>query len=52
MPTVQLKSIDLMFTKHDFLNSKSAYRVQPFWFWNGEMEENEIYHQIKEMDKG
>ncbi|MFH5185077.1 hypothetical protein ACHHV8_21890 [Paenibacillus sp. TAB 01] len=29
------------------------FRVHPFWFWNGEMEEEEIARQIGEMkDKG
>lgn len=49
MSNVQTKSSNLMFNKHDFLNPKSAYRVHPFWFWNGEMDEQEISHQIMEM---
>ncbi|PMC37965.1 hypothetical protein CJ195_10235 [Bacillus sp. UMB0899] len=53
MSNVQTKSSRPVFTKQDFLHPKAAYRVQPFWFWNGEMEENEIEHQIKEMaEKG
>ncbi len=53
MSKVQTKSSGPVFTKQDFLNPKAAYRVQPFWFWNGEMEESVIEHQIKEMaDKG
>ncbi|HZH62529.1 MAG TPA: glycosyl hydrolase [Metabacillus sp.] len=53
MSNVETKSSSPVFTKQDFLNPKSSYRVQPFWFWNGEMEEHEIEHQIKEMaDKG
>ena len=24
--------------------------IQPFWFWNGKMEKNEIRRQINEMD--
>ncbi|MBU7591417.1 glycosyl hydrolase [Metabacillus halosaccharovorans] len=53
MSNVPTKLDNPVFTKQDFLNPKSSYRVQPFWFWNGEMEESEIEHQIKEMaDKG
>lgn len=53
MSNVPTKLGNPVFTKQDFLNPKSSYRVQPFWFWNGEMEESEIEHQIKEMaDKG
>ncbi|MFC0211543.1 hypothetical protein ACFFK0_03600 [Paenibacillus chartarius] len=34
-------------------NPPASLRVQPFWFWNGEMAETEIEHQLKEMaDKG
>ena len=53
MSNVVTKPGSPVFTKQDFLNPKSTYRVQPFWFWNGEMDESEIEHQIKEMaDKG
>jgi alpha-L-rhamnosidase len=53
MSKVKTKSSGLVFNKNDFLNPESSYRVQPFWFWNGEMEENEINQQIIEMaDKG
>lgn len=53
MAKVKTKSSGLMFDKRDFLNPESAYRVHPFWFWNGEMEEFEINNQIMEMaDKG
>ncbi|OUS78156.1 hypothetical protein B1748_05200 [Paenibacillus sp. MY03] len=35
------------------LHPSSAYRIQPFWFWNGEMDEREMERQIREMaDKG
>ncbi|MBY0147011.1 glycosyl hydrolase [Neobacillus niacini] len=50
---MKTRSSGLVFNKNDFLNPESSYRVQPFWFWNGEMEENEINQQIFEMaDKG
>jgi len=36
-----------------FKNPDAKYRIQPFWFWNGEMDEQEIHNQIMEMaDKG
>ncbi|MBM7573465.1 glycosyl hydrolase [Aquibacillus albus] len=36
-----------------FNSPDSKYGIHPFWFWNGEMEEEEIEHQIAEMaDKG
>ncbi|MBW7459807.1 glycoside hydrolase, partial [Paenibacillus sepulcri] len=36
-----------------FQNPPVDYRVQPFWFWNGDMEESEILRQIEEMkEKG
>lgn len=37
----------------EFENPSQKYRIKPFWFWNGDMNEEEIEHQIKEMaDKG
>jgi hypothetical protein len=36
-----------------FVNPSAEYRVLPFWFWNGAIEEGEVVRQIKEMsDKG
>ncbi|GAA4842553.1 hypothetical protein GCM10023310_20590 [Paenibacillus vulneris] len=36
-----------------FEQPPSAFRIQPFWFWNGDMLDEEIRHQIREMaDKG
>lgn len=36
-----------------FINPEAPYRIHPFWFWNGEMKEDEIVRQIGEMhDKG
>lgn len=32
-----------------FKQPKSSDRIQPFWFWNGDMENDEIIRQIKEM---
>src|SRR5581483_9390738 len=32
-----------------FSNPPVAYRIAPFWFWNGAMNEEEIIHQIREM---
>ncbi|WP_186380991.1 glycosyl hydrolase [Paenibacillus xylanexedens] len=34
-----------------FENPEAQYRVHPFWFWNGDMEESQIKHQIAEMHK-
>lgn len=37
----------------EFKNPPLKYRGKPFWFWNGDMNEAEIDHQLKEMaDKG
>lgn len=37
----------------DFRSPSARFRPRPFWFWNGEMEDEEIRRQIKEMaDKG
>jgi hypothetical protein len=36
-----------------FREPPTAYRLVPFWFWNGEMEEEEIVQEIQEMaEKG
>lgn len=36
-----------------FRDPDASYRIQPFWFWNGDMNESEIIRQIGEMyDKG
>ncbi len=36
-----------------FRNPPTAYRMVPFWFWNGKMDAEEIVHQIQEMaEKG
>lgn len=36
-----------------FADPAAEYRIHPFWFWNGEMEEAEIVRQLEEMaDKG
>jgi hypothetical protein len=36
-----------------FRNPPAAYRLTPFWFWNGDMDEKEIVRQIREMaEKG
>lgn len=34
-----------------FRNPPGEYGIKPFWFWNGEMNETEIVHQIKEMSE-
>jgi hypothetical protein len=42
-----------MFTLERFRNPAPEYGIHPFWFWNGDMEDQEIVHQIEEMaDKG
>ena len=36
-----------------FVNPPAEFRLVPFWFWNGAMEEGEILRQIREMhEKG
>ncbi|MBA2395161.1 MAG: hypothetical protein H0V70_20730 [Ktedonobacteraceae bacterium] len=36
-----------------FRNPPATYRLAPFWFWNGDMDEKEIVRQIREMaEKG
>jgi hypothetical protein len=38
---------------HLFRNPPTAYRLVPFWFWNGDMDTEKIVHQIREMaEKG
>ncbi len=38
---------------NNFHNPPVEFRIIPFWFWNGEMDENIIIHQIREMaEKG
>lgn len=42
-----------MLDRDQFRNPDAHYRIQPFWFWNGEMDEAEMIRQIQEMyDKG
>ncbi|MNH99695.1 hypothetical protein D3C73_524740 [compost metagenome] len=42
-----------MFDLQAFKQPASTYRIHPFWFWNGEMEDEQIRLQIGEMaDKG
>lgn len=37
----------------EFKNPSAQYRIKPFWFWNGDMKEDEIDYQLKELaDKG
>lgn len=37
----------------DFSMPNEQYRIKPFWFWNGDIKEDQIHHQIREMkDKG
>lgn len=37
----------------EFKSPSARCRIKPFWFWNGDMAEGEMKHQIKEMaDKG
>ncbi|ULL14933.1 hypothetical protein DVH26_11075 [Paenibacillus sp. H1-7] len=41
------------FNMQSFAQPEAAYRIHPFWFWNGEMEDDQIRYQIDEMaDKG
>ncbi|SFL99420.1 hypothetical protein SAMN03159341_113125 [Paenibacillus sp. 1_12] len=43
----------MKFEIEKFINPTGEYRMHPFWFWNGEMTEDEIRHQYNEMaDKG
>ncbi|SFK67410.1 hypothetical protein SAMN03159341_10132 [Paenibacillus sp. 1_12] len=42
-----------MFDMQRFKQPAAADRIHPFWFWNGEMEDEQIQFQIDEMaDKG
>ena len=51
--TTMKKSADDEKTLKDLMNPPAANRIRPFWFWNGEMKEEEIETQIREMaDKG
>ncbi|MFA9378862.1 MAG: glycosyl hydrolase [Lachnotalea sp.] len=40
-----------MTLEEEFKNPSQQYRIKPFWFWNGDMREEEIEHQIKEMQE-
>jgi hypothetical protein len=43
----------MMFDMQRFKQPWAADRIHPFWFWNGEMTDEQITHQIDEMsDKG
>ncbi len=37
--------------KTEFKNPPAKNRIKPFWFWNGDMKEEEIEHQISEMEE-
>ncbi|MFD1952855.1 hypothetical protein ACFSL6_01355 [Paenibacillus thailandensis] len=42
-----------MLKQSEFANPGPEYRIHPFWFWNGEMEDAVIREQVREMaDKG
>ncbi|WP_051507159.1 glycosyl hydrolase [Saccharibacillus sacchari] len=42
-----------MWNETFFREPGAEYRIHPFWFWNGEMEPDQIVHQIEEMhEKG
>lgn len=37
----------------DFENPPAKNRIKPFWFWNGDMNDEEVEHQIRELaEKG
>lgn len=38
-----------MWDTQTFQNPGNEYRAHPFWFWNGEMDDEQIRHQISEM---
>lgn len=38
-----------MKTDPEFVRPSATYRVKPFWFWNGEINEAELVNQLKEM---
>lgn len=41
------------FNMESFAQPEAEYRIHPFWFWNGEMDDEQIRYQIDEMaDKG
>ncbi|MBA2939129.1 hypothetical protein HZF08_12510 [Paenibacillus sp. CGMCC 1.16610] len=41
------------FNRQSFAQPEAEYRIHPFWFWNGEMDDEQIRYQIDEMaDKG
>lgn len=40
-----------MLVSQTFQNPGNEFRVQPFWFWNGEMDDEQIAFQIAEMAK-
>lgn len=41
------------FNMQSFAQPEAEYRIHPFWFWNGEMDDEQIRYQIDEMaDKG
>ncbi|MEN1988462.1 glycosyl hydrolase [Paenibacillus hubeiensis] len=40
-----------MWNSETFLNPEAQYRIHPFWFWNGDMEEGQIRRQIAEMHR-
>ncbi|WP_166239024.1 glycosyl hydrolase [Paenibacillus turpanensis] len=42
-----------MLDRNEFLTPSAPYRIHPFWFWNGDMDDEEVARQIDEMaDKG
>lgn len=42
-----------MWSGTEFRNPGPEWRIHPFWFWNGRMDDSEIIRQIQEMaDKG
>ncbi|MCM3207109.1 glycosyl hydrolase [Paenibacillus illinoisensis] len=38
-----------MWNGEAFANPAAQYRIHPFWFWNGDMEEEQIKRQVNEM---
>jgi hypothetical protein len=40
---------EVYFEMEQFMNPGAEYRIQPFWFWNGDMNNEEIERQIEEM---
>ena len=41
----------MKWNRNAFEHPEPQYRVHPFWFWNGEMQEEQIRRQIAEMHK-